>query len=105
MCIRDRFSTAQLLKQACARFYRIEPKSVKNGIDARSKRISAFSIDFLQVPVVTGKHRRCGSLSKLSDLYRLFSQGLLEREQICERASSRFPYRRCFTKVAMLFEK
>src|SRR4029078_12307679 len=78
---------------------------MENSIDTRGKGVSSFSVEFLQIPVVAGKHCRCGSFAKLSDLYRLLRQRLLECEQLSELACRRLPYRRCFTKVAMLFEQ
>ena len=49
----------EMRKRPRPRFYRVEPKSMKDRVDSGRESVAAFAVEALEIPVVTGEHL-CG---------------------------------------------
>ena len=99
------FTATQLRMRTRSRFDRIESQSMENSIHPGRKSISAFTIESLEISVVTGKHSRRRLFTELSDLDRLFGKRLFEREQISKLSRRCFPHSCGRTEITMLLEQ
>ena len=99
------FATAQLLQRLCARFLRIEPKTLKHCVYPWGKRVASLAIESFEIAVVPRQHLRGSGLPDLRELPALLRQRVFEREKIREFSRSRFPDSLRPTEIAMLLEE
>jgi hypothetical protein len=99
------FATAQLLQRLGARFFGVEPKTLKHRVHPWGKRVASLAIESLEIPIVPRQHLRGSGFPDLCELGALLRQGVLERQQIREFSRSSLPDSLCAPEIAMLFQK
>jgi hypothetical protein len=94
-------TAAQVRDQLCSRERGIEAESMKYCVDARSNGVAAFPLEALEVFSVSIER---GFTRVVLEARCLIDQRSLEREQVGELASCRFPNGRRAAELAMLLQ-
>src|SRR2546423_15483213 len=96
------FATAQLIQRLCARFFRIEPQTLKYCVNPWGKRVASLAIESFEIAVVSRQHLGGSSLSNSRELTALLCQRAFEGKKTRKLARSCFPDSLRATEIAML---
>jgi hypothetical protein len=99
------FSATQLVNRLRTRLFRIKGQALENRVDFGGKRVAAFSLESLEIAIVSREHLRRDVFSDSRHFVGLCGERVLECQELSEFPRGSFPHRRRTRKVAMLFEK